>query len=90
MEVDGHTLYVHPLNAGQYAALLNHIEGLKKKGEGYRADFDLLRMSVRLADGTDAFATSADAEQLPPSVAGALLPVCVRINGMGQTDEKKD
>lgn len=89
VEVDGETLLVHPLNAGQFAGLLAGIEALKKSGEAHKADFDLLAMCVRDAGGAAVFASAEEAGSIPLAAAARLLAACLRINGMGQGDEKK-
>jgi hypothetical protein len=90
VEVEGQTVFVHPLTAGQLAQLLGTIEQLKKSQEAHKADFALLCLSIKDAEGKCVFSSTEEAMEIPPSVAAKLLPVCLRINGMGQHDEKKD
>jgi hypothetical protein len=90
MDIEGQKVIVHPLNAGQFSELLQSIEAYKKSGEAHKADFLLLSMTVKDESGNPAFATVDDAMTVPVTVAGVLLPVCLRVNGMGQADEKKD
>ena len=90
MKSRGQTVFVHALNAGQFAELLDAIEQFKKSGQQHKADFLLLHLSVKDVDGKPAFAAVEDAMGVPLTVAGALLPVCLRANGMGMSDEKKD
>lgn len=89
VEVEGQTVYVHALTAGQYAELLNAIDAFKKKGESHKADFELLRLSVKDADGKPVFGSSEEAMAVPLAVAGTLLPVCLKANGLGEHDAKK-
>ena len=89
VDIEGETIVVHPLSAGQLAKLINSIEDLKKCNEAFVADFELLRISCKDADGKAVFATVQEAMDVPPTVAAQLIPACLKVNGMGQHDEKK-
>ncbi len=89
VEVESQTLFVHPLTAGQYAKLLSGMEELRKSNEAWMADFELLALSCRDKDGKAIFNTIQEAMEIPPQIAAKLLPVCLRVNGMGDADEKK-
>lgn len=88
VEVESQTLYVHPLNAGQYAKLLSTMEELRKSNEAFLADFELLKESCKDADGKAIFATIQEAMEIPPQMAGKLLPICLKVNGMGDAEKK--
>jgi hypothetical protein len=90
VEVEGQTVFVHPLNAGEFALVLSQIEAFKKSGEQHKADFLLLKVSIKDSEGKAVFDSIEEAMDIPISVASQLLPVCLRVNGMGQHIEKKD
>ena len=90
MTVAGQSLFVHPMTAGRLAQLLTSIDSLKKSNEAYKADFELLMASIKDAEGKCVFASIQEAMDVPPGVAAELIPACLRINGMGSSDEKKD
>jgi hypothetical protein len=90
VEVEGQTVFVHALNAGEFALVLSKIEQFKKNNEAHKADFYLLMVSIKDAEGKCVFDSIEEAMDIPISVASALLPVCLRVNGMGQHLEKKD
>jgi hypothetical protein len=85
--VDGTTIHVHPLTAGQYRRLVAYMR--QKDADPVTGDFLLLSYSVRDGEGKPLYMSAEDAESMTPDACNALLPVCVQINGFGADDEKK-
>ena len=90
VEVEGQTVYVHALTAGQYAEMLHAVKAFEKAKTPHKADFLLLHLSVKDADGNAVFGSTEEAMAVPLTVAGALLPACLKLNGLGEHDEKKE
>lgn len=86
-QLDAKTVFVHPLNAGQYRRLVAYMQ--KKDADPVTGDFMLIHYSVKDADGKPVFSSPEDAEQITPEQAAVLLPLCVTINGFGTEDQKK-
>ena len=88
VEVEGRTIFVHPLTAGQYRRLVAFMRSAE--ADPVTGDFMLLSWSCKDADGKLVYPTAADAEGMSVDTCNALLPVCVKVNGFGGEDQKKN
>jgi hypothetical protein len=87
VNADGTTVYVRPLNAGQYRRLVAYMRS--KDADPVYGDFLLIYYSCHDKDGNPLFKSVEEAETMTNEACNALLPVCVKAKGFGTEEQKK-
>ena len=83
-------MYVRPLNAGGLARLLNEVDKAKEAGEPWKTDFGFVACSVLDADNNRVFKDADDVAEQSPGLVATLLQACLKANGIGTIEAKKN
>ena len=90
VDVEGTTVYVRPLNAGGLARLLHEVDKAKESGEPWKTDFNFVACSVLDIDNNRVFKDADEVAEQSPGLVATLLQACLKANGIGDTDAKKN